>query len=97
MVGFPTALNTKADYEYVRKNFPAEQWKPVYQALLDTMYEWFNTGTTDTETNDDTHKVVTDQQTGKKYQYEKKLNPDCKLMRLGYTESEVKEILGESV
>ena len=53
MVGFPTALNTKADYEYVRANFPAEQWQPVYQDLLDTMYDWFNMGTTDGGTTDD--------------------------------------------
>ena len=95
MVGFPMSLNTKADYEYVRTNFPAEQWKPVYQDLLDTMYDWFNTGTTETGTDDDTHKIVT--QTGIKYQYEKKIDQNCKLMRLGYTETEVKAILGVSV
>ena len=97
MVGFPTALNTKEDYEYVRANFPAEQWQPVYQALLDTMYEWFNMGTTDTGASDDTHKVVVDNQTNTKYQYEKKIDPNCKLIRLGYTETEVKKILEVSV
>ena len=37
MRGYPKNLNTKKDYEYVRANFPAEEWKPDWQKLLDTM------------------------------------------------------------
>ena len=30
MKGIPTHLNTKFDYEYIRKNFPKEQYIPFY-------------------------------------------------------------------
>ena len=41
MKGFPKHLNTKADYEYIRRAFPESQWKPCWQALLDSAYDWF--------------------------------------------------------
>lgn len=97
MVGFPTALNTKADYEYVRENFPVEKWKPVYQDLLNTMYEWYNTGAIlKSGVTDDTHRVVIDEQKNTKYQYEKRINENCKLLKIGYTEEEVKAIIAKA-
>ena len=41
MKGYPQHLNTKADYMYVRANFPREQWLPDFQALLDSTHDWF--------------------------------------------------------
>ena len=97
MVGFPKFLNTKNDYEYIRKNFPDEEWKPVYQNLLDTMYAWLNVGVIlDDGITDDSHKVVIDEQNNKRYQYEKRINENCKLLRIGYTEEEVKAIIAKA-
>lgn len=42
---------------------------------------------------DVTHKVVEDEETGKKYQYEFRENPECMMNKMGYTEEEVKAIL----
>ena len=44
MVGYPKYLNTKADYEFVRANFPKEKWEGAFQSLLDTRCNWFNHG-----------------------------------------------------
>lgn len=93
MRNYPKHLNTKADYEYVRTHFPKNKWEKDFKALLETD-EWFNLGEiTGDGTTDDTHKVVTDEQAGKKYQYELKDNPDAKIYRLGYTKDEVNAIL----
>lgn len=97
MVGFPAVLNTKADYEYVRENFPVEKWKPAYQDLLNTMREWYNMGVIlENGVTDDTHRVVIAEQKNTKYQYEKRINGNCKLLRIGYTEEEVKAIIAKA-
>lgn len=94
MVGYPKHLNTKEDYEFVRKNFPKEKWASAFQSLLDTCFEWFNAGEIASDgVTDDTHKVVTDEQTGVKYQYVYKENPNCRMKQLGYTEDEIKSII----
>nr|DAK69332.1 MAG TPA: Class III extradiol dioxygenase [Caudoviricetes sp.] len=94
MVGYPKYLNTKEDYEFVRKNFPKENWSSAFQSLLDTCFEWFNEGEIVGDgVTDDTHKVVTDEQSGAKYQYVYKENPNCRMKQLGYTEDEIKAIL----
>ena len=41
MIGYPKHLNTKADYEYVRSNFPKEIWENDFRALLETTHDWF--------------------------------------------------------
>ena len=46
---------------------------------------------------DDTHKIVVDEQNNIRYQYEYNTDANCKLVRLGYTEDEVKGYVGESV
>ncbi len=98
MVGYPKFLNTKEDYEFVRANFPKEQWRPDFEALLNERYEWFNLGEIKGEgTTDDTHKVVEDKrddETVIRYQYEYKENENARIYRLGYTVDEVKAILG---
>ncbi len=101
MIGYPKNLNTKEDYEYVRKNFPKDEWEPAFQALLDTVNEWFNLGVLaddDAGTVDDTHKVTEDRREDTdvvtRTQWEYKENPDAKIFQLGYTVVEVKAILG---
>lgn len=100
MVGYPKTLNTREDYEFVRQYFPKEKWQADFQNLLDSMYQWYNVGTIADESagvSDDTHKIVIDEDrnTGTKtyYQYEKKKDEHCKLLRLGFTEAEVKAAL----
>lgn len=99
MRGFPKRLSSKADYLYIKEHFPAEQWKPEWQALLDTMSDWFavgNVASVEAGKTDATHRVETfDDDNGKVTytQYEYKANPDCKLLRLGFTEAEVRAAL----
>lgn len=94
MVGYPKHLNTKEDYEYVRTNFPKEQWKADFQDLLDSRCDWFNDGVVEGQgITDDTHKVVTDTQENKSYQYVYKDNPSAKIHQIGYTVDEVTNII----
>lgn len=96
MKGFPKILNSKDDYLYVREHFPRDEWQPHFQNLLDTMRDWFYERTLedgDEGVTDDTHKVVVDEQEGKRYQYELRVSTTCKLFMLGFTENEVQELL----
>lgn len=96
MKGFPKWLNSKADYLYVKDNFPKEQWEDKFQALLDDRLSWFNIGEiTNDGITDDTHKVVVSENMGesKKYQYELRENPDCTMYRLGFTVDELEALL----
>ena len=100
MVGYPHTLNTKEDYLFVKTNFPKEKWQGDFQDLLDSMYQWYNVGMIADASDgvtDDTHKVVINEDRGTStktyYQYEKKLDENCKLLRLGFTEAEVKAAL----
>lgn len=100
MVGFPKKLNSKFDYEFIRENFPREQWQEAFQALLNDRMQWYNVGkleSPDKGITDATHKVIEnpdqgDQQT-EYYQYELREDPDCQLYRLGFMVDEVTEIL----
>lgn len=107
MKGYPQHLNTKADYMYVRANFPREQWLPDFQALLDSTHDWFFEKHLDTKEEgleDSTHKVVENKsmeldKEGKPIekvtysQYVLKKNPLCKLNLIGFTVDEVLKIL----
>ena len=103
MKGYPKNLNTKADYEYVKANFPREAYLPSFQALLDTMNDWFFVKELAAEAEgitDETHKVLPMQETGgtdeapKSWaQYEYRVNPTCKLLSLGLTEAEVRAVV----
>lgn len=100
MVGFPKRLNSKFDYEFVRENFPREQWQQAFQGLLDDRMQWYNTGKLDSldkGITDATHKVIEnagqDGQQAEYYQYELREDPDCQLFRLGFTVEEVTGIL----
>lgn len=100
MRGFPKNLNTKHDYDYIRANFPMEQWIPEYQILLDSRFVWLPTGELAGEAegiNDATHKVEIEQETtespAKYIQYELSENSNAKIFRLGFTVAEVEGIL----
>lgn len=95
LVGYPKHLNTKEDYEFVRRNFIKTEWENDFKALLDGEKEWFNVGETADGISDSTHKVIVDEQSGKTYQYELKVNSNCKMYQLGYTCDEVEKILEE--
>ena len=99
MIGFPKHLNSRADFEYVKENFP-DKWRPLYQSLLDERNQWFNLGKlADGEegVEDATHKVIVSDMQGvtERYQYEFRLDPNCNLIRLGYTVEEVEALLAE--
>lgn len=103
MKGYPKHLNTKADYEYVMVNFPTEQWLPDFQKLLDSYQQWVTTGTVESEeagVTDDTHRVISEQSednsTTTYYQQELQQNPTAKIFRLGYTVSEVEDIISSA-
>jgi len=98
MVGYPKHLNTKEDYYFVKDDFPKEQWAKDWQALLDSVNDWFfvkELKQGEIGIADDTHKVVVDVQTepSKSYQYEYKANQNCKLFTIGMTIDEVEKAL----
>lgn len=102
MKGFPKYLNTKYDYEYVKEYFLEDQWKPAWQALLDTRMNWLNTAMLDLSDpgiTDETHRVVEIRDNNdvvtQKYQQEYILDPNCKLLRLGFTVEEIQNALSE--
>jgi len=101
MKGFPNTLSSKEDYIYIKENFPAEQWKPHWQDLLDSRMDWFwveNLPTGKEGIVDATHKVEVMEPTeeGKELgyaQYEMKENPMAKIFRIGFTVEEVERAL----
>ena len=100
MKGYPQHLNTKADYMYVRANFPREQWLPDFQALLDSTHDWFfekHLGTKEDGLNDSTHKVVEFENTETKEitydQYVLKEYNNAPLFKLGFTVEEVEKLI----
>lgn len=99
MKGFPKHLNSKYDYEYVRKNFPREEWEPLFQGLLEEKKAWFCTKKLDNDElgyKDDQRKVVECENTDgakERYQYELLDNPNSTMILLGYTESEIRGFL----
>ena len=100
MIGVPKHLNTKEDYEYTRLNFPKDIWKKAFEDLTKNTSEWFNVGEVaeSVGVTNETHKVVIDKLMDgsfKYYQYELKINPNCKMFRIGYTILEVENILKE--
>ena len=98
--GYPKYLNTKADYLYVKYNFPKEKWLPDFQALLDNRIKWMSNGKLNSLEDgiiDKIHKVETLERTDDKlveyYQYEYKADPNCKMERLGFTVKEIQQII----
>lgn len=96
---YPRILQTKSDYEFVRKNFPKEKWEKSFTNLLDTTHDWFFVRKLSAEeatpAQSITQKIVVDAETGERSVYEWQLNPHCKLLQIGYTEDEVLSILNQ--
>ena len=93
-------LNTRTDYEYVRTNYPEEIWRPKFQILLDEHEQWQNTGKLNQKADGvavaNQKKIVTSKRNDgseEYYQYEFKIDPNCKMKRLGFTLVEVQAIL----
>lgn len=100
MRGYPTTLNTKHDYEYVKENFPKEMWVQDFKNLLNTVFDWFyvkKLESFDEGVEDSTHKIVCNENDGnvEYLQYELRKNPHCKLFNLGYTEQEIIKLIGD--
>ena len=97
MQGFPKHLNSKFDFEYVRANFPKEKWQPLFEELLAGQKVWLCVcEITGEGITDATHKIVESADTDgtvKKYQYEYVTDANCQMLRLGYTEQEIIDIL----
>lgn len=96
-LSYPTNLETKADYLYVKDFFDKKAWLPDYQALLDNRLVWFNVGkldTVETGITDELHEVRKIDEIY--YQYEYKEDPDCKLFKMGFTVDEVEKIIAQS-
>lgn len=101
MKGIPKHLNTKFDYEYIRKNFPKEQYIPFFEELLKSRTAWFfvkELQDGEIGLSDDTHKIeiqlgMNEGEKSKRYQYELRENPNSLLNSVGYTVEEVQEII----
>ena len=96
MRGNAKYLNTKSDYEYVRQN--QSNWKDYYQELYDSRLTWFTGGAAGCGVEDETHRICKSQKETMQpmiVQLELRLNPNCKLLRIGYTVGQVEKILSE--
>lgn len=97
MQGYPKHLNSKADYLYVKDNFPKEQWEKDFQKLLDSRKDWVTTGTVasvEAGVTDATHRVIPEyEENGTEptsyAQQELQDIPTAKIFRLGFTVEEV--------
>jgi hypothetical protein len=95
MKGYPKHLNTKQDYEYVRKNFPKRKWEKDFQALLESEKAWQVTKSLTKEENgvvDNTHKVIDAEDV--RVQMELKVDLNSRIKQLGYSRENVEAILG---
>lgn len=104
MKGFPKHLNSRADYEYIRANFPREKWLQYWKDLLKDRYASYNVGELKSKADgieDATHRIVectekdmeTQKDVTKYYQFETRENPASDFMRLHFTEEEVKKAI----
>lgn len=95
MNGLHRALNTKADYMYIKKNEPEIAWREAYQTLLDGVYCWQPLG--DTESADDyagdSVRVVSAGEDGNMVTQVYKQDANCKLFRIGFTVSDIEAAL----
>ena len=88
MRGYPRFLNSKSDYEYVKKHFPKYKSAPDFQELIEDYKKWIKLEELVKKEDgliDKTHKIVEEENESKEkvyYQYEFKVDPNCKLKRL---------------
>jgi len=100
MIGYPSHLNTREDYDYVVANFPKEQYVQDFQNLLDTRYDFkFDHYLEDDETVtlDGDHRIIMEEvegsKTPKRALYVKYYVENNRMVQLGYTEEEVLAII----
>ena len=104
MKGNPKHINSREDYLYIKENCDPEFWKPIWKNMLDTRMYWAATDVLDDERKcivDKTHKFEimkpapdSEDQRIKYQQYELQENPNCDMVRFGFTEEEIKNALG---
>jgi hypothetical protein len=94
MRGLPKHLNTKQDYLFLKDNYAEEYWKPVFQNLLDTRYEWFAIDEED-YIEDENHRAIIDEENDRIDYFEYRENENARIYQLGFTVEEVGEILNE--
>ena len=93
MIGYPRHLNTKADYEYVKKHYP-DKYEEEMQKLLKTKDNYFAVKTLEkgeigVET--ETMKIVEIENTDgiiERVQMELKPDPNSKFYKLGFSDEE---------
>lgn len=101
MRGEPRYLATRADYEYMKDNFP-DEWQARWQDLLDTRFAWLpvrELAESEAGITDDTHRVVEHTDEAEvviaRWQEAYVLDQGCKLLRIGLTVEEVQTALEE--
>ena len=90
--GLPKHLNTKQDYLYLIDNYTEEYWKPAFQNLLDTRYEWFAIDE-DEYIEDENHKAIIDEENDRINYFEYRENENALIYKLGFTVDEVCDII----
>ena len=96
MLGNPKYLNTRADYDYVKSNLT--DWRDYWQELYDARLIWQNSELVGEGVADETHRLVQSQDMEGNpvtIQQELQIDPNAKLFRIGFTESEVRTALNE--
>lgn len=95
MQGNARYLNTMADYEYVRQT--QDNWRDYYQELYDSRLIWDRVELIGEGITDDTHRLIQSQDMETRepitIQQELLLDINCKLLRLGFTVTDVEDIL----
>ena len=101
MKGFPKHCNSKADYEYIKQHFSDEQWKLEYQKLLDTQKAWLPVKAVtekDVVVENNTNRVTDirdiDEKLISRVHEQYTIDPNSKMLRLGFTEKEVESAIG---
>ena len=99
MIGFPKHLNSKFDYEYVKDNFPRQEWEHLYKGMLDEEKAWFCVKKLDPNEsgyNDTDRKVIeflNNEGEIERYQYEFLNDPNSTMALIGYNKEEIINIL----
>lgn len=102
MRGYPKFINSKSDYEYVLKHFPKYKSELDFQKLVEDYTKWTKVEKLAKEEDgliDKIHKIVEEENESKEkvyYQYEFKVDPNCKMVRLRFTLQEVEKIIQEA-
>lgn len=97
--GYPKHLNSAADYDYVLKHFPKHEYIKSFQNLKGDYKKWMKEeklARKEDGITDVTSKVVEEENEEKEkvyHQYKFKVDPNCKIKKLGMKISDVEKIL----